>query len=100
MTRVHVPPAEEPPRGVRDRWSRVLVQFSDGDTALGRVDVPEGAPGRPLTVAARAAKRSAAAGVRADELRAAIAGTLGRPWSDTVRVLRTYRPPEPLLPAP
>lgn len=100
VSREHVPPAEEPPRGVRDRWSRVLVQFSDGDTALGRVDVPEGAPGRPLTVAARAAKRSAAAGVRADELRAAIAGTPGRPWSDTVRVLRTYRPPEPLLPAP
>lgn len=85
-----LPPSAAP--GVRDRWTEVVVEWHDGGADRAVVEVPEGAPRRPLGEAARAAKRTAAAGARADELRAVVAGAADLPWARTVTRLRGFTP--------
>lgn len=91
VVREHVPaPAVVP--GVRDRWTEVVVEWRDGGADRAVVEIPEGAPRRPLGESARAAKRAAAAGVRADELRGIVAEAPGLPWTRTVARLRGFTP--------
>ncbi|NMD46223.1 MAG: hypothetical protein GYA85_05595, partial [Propionibacterium sp.] len=62
------------------------------EPALVVIEIPEGAPRRPLGESARTAKRVAAAGVRADELRAVVAEAPGLPWARTVARPRGFTP--------
>lgn len=85
VVREHVPAAAPPAApGVRDRWTEVLVEWRGGGDVRGTVEIPEGAPRRPLGEAARAAKRVAAAGVDADALRRIVAESPELPWARTV----------------
>ncbi len=79
----------------RDRWTEVVVHYTDGDTASATVTVPLGSPGRPLDDRARSLKRRAAAGPDAELLEASVAQAGNRPWSATVDALRRLRPPNP-----
>lgn len=93
VVREHLPGATPPGApGVRDRWSEVVVEWRDGGADRAVVEIPEGAPRRPLGESARAAKRAAAAGGRADELRAVVAEAAGLPWARTVARLRGFTP--------
>lgn len=94
VVREHLP-AQRPPAaapGVRDRWTEVVVEWRDGGADRAVVEIPEGAPRRPLGDASRAAKRTAAAGARAGELRDIVAETPDLPWARTVARLRGFTP--------
>mgnify|MGYP001168747334 FL=1 len=68
------------------------MEWRDGGADRAVVEIPEGAPRRPLGEASRAAKRTAAAGARAGELRDIVAETPDLPWTRTVARLRGFTP--------